>query len=136
MDDHHIGKHCSDTTCKQKDWLPIKCKYCQKFYCAQHYSIESHNCSEHAKTAKKVYSCPICNKVLTVNMNLSVEENFQIHEATQCSGVYEKKKQQVCPTRRCKTKLYEYNHYVCKGCSKKFCLKHRIQQDHQCILAN
>lgn len=44
MYDQKLGKHCNDPTCRQKDYLPIKCKYCSIFYCADHYSIGSHNC--------------------------------------------------------------------------------------------
>ena len=64
MDDHNVGKHCQDPTCKQKDWMPIKCKYCDKSFCAQHYSIQSHNCPNYAQHEKKVYVCPLCNKTL------------------------------------------------------------------------
>jgi len=28
MYDQGVGKHCFIDTCKQKDWLPVKCKYC------------------------------------------------------------------------------------------------------------
>lgn len=92
MDDQKLGKHCNDPTCRQKDYLPIKCKYCSTYYCADHYSIESHSCPEYSKQMKKVYSCPLCNKTLDINPNLSMEENFGIHEAMDCSGVYLEKK--------------------------------------------
>jgi predicted nucleic acid binding AN1-type Zn finger protein len=49
MYDQKIGIHCADPTCRQKDYLPIKCKYCSTIYCADHYSIGSHNCPEYSK---------------------------------------------------------------------------------------
>lgn len=128
MDDQKIGKHCADPTCRQRDYLPVKCKYCSVIYCADHYSIESHKCPEYYKQMKQVYSCPLCNKVLPVNHNLTLEENFGIHEATECTGKFEVKKEEKCANKRCGAKLYEYNTYKCKGCSKKVCLKHRIQE--------
>ena len=73
MDDDKIGKHCTDLTCRQRDYLPIKCKYCSKYYCADHYSVESHKCPEHMKAAKKVFSCPLCNKIIPANLNLTTE---------------------------------------------------------------
>jgi|688.fasta_scaffold385359_2 predicted nucleic acid binding AN1-type Zn finger protein len=72
MYDHKIGIHCADPTCRQKDYLPIKCKYCSTVYCADHYSIGSHNCQEYSKQMKQVFSCPLCNKIISVNQNLSI----------------------------------------------------------------
>lgn len=92
MQDQGIGKHCHDSTCRQKDYLPIKCKYCNVYYCADHYSIDSHQCPEYHKQFKQVFTCPMCNKAIPINQNLSVEENFEIHEATECSLVFEEKK--------------------------------------------
>lgn len=63
---------------------------------------------------KQVFSCPLCNKVIPINNHLSVEENFGIHEATECSGNYVEKKEETCYNKKCKTKLYSHNVYVCK----------------------
>lgn len=79
MDDYYLGKHCSDATCKQRDYMPISCKFCHKIYCADHYSILSHDCPKKDQDKKEVFSCPFCNKILQVNQNLSIEENLQIH---------------------------------------------------------
>ncbi len=73
MFDQNIGRHCYLDICKQKDWLPVKCKYCNKIYCADHSSIESHQCLAYEKEYKKVYICPLCNKTITINPNLNVE---------------------------------------------------------------
>ena len=81
MFDHDIGKHCTFETCRQKDWMPIKCKYCQHVYCADHSSIDSHRCTHYEKEFKKVIVCPLCNITLNVNSHLTNEENFSIHEA-------------------------------------------------------
>lgn len=130
MDDQKLGQHCSDPTCRQKDYLPIKCKYCSHVYCTEHFSIDSHHCPEYSKNMKQVFSCPLCNKVIPVNANLSLEECFGIHEATECTGVYVEKKEERCATKKCPTKLYEHNTYKCKRCNKKLCLKHRMEESH------
>ena len=88
MHDHHLGQHCSDTTCKQRDYMPINCKFCHRVYCADHYSILSHNCPNQNQDKREVYSCPFCNQVLQVNQNLSLQENLDIHEAMDCTFKY------------------------------------------------
>ena len=136
MFDQNIGKHCTFETCKQKDWLPVKCKYCSKIFCADHSSIESHNCPEYEKQYKKVFVCPLCNKTLDVNNNLSVEENFSLHEAMDCLGNYRANVPEVitCKGTKCRMKLTELNTYTCQKCSQKVCLKHRMPQDHRCMI--
>lgn len=46
MIDDGVGEFCSDSTCKQKDWMPVKCKYCKKIFCSEHSSIEGHKCPD------------------------------------------------------------------------------------------
>lgn len=134
MYDQNIGKHCSDSTCRQKDWLPVKCKYCSKVYCADHSSIGSHHCPQYEKEYRKVYVCPLCNKTLTINASLTVEENFSIHEAMDCQRDFQQNLQVLphCPGNRCHAKLTELNSYLCNRCQHKVCLKHRMPEDHRC----
>ena len=134
MFDQNVGKHCSLETCNQKDWLPVKCKYCQKTFCADHSSIDSHNCPKYEKEYKKVYVCPLCNKTLSMNNHLTVEENFSIHEAMDCAGDYAAHVPIVikCAGSRCKTKLNDLNTFSCQVCRSKVCLKHRMPEDHMC----
>eukprot|EP00051_Salpingoeca_urceolata_P008533 m.106827 g.106827 ORF g.106827 m.106827 type:complete len:271 (-) comp15804_c0_seq1:136-948(-) len=41
----HLGAQCSMPSCKQLDFLPVKCSACQKSFCAKHGSRTSHGCS-------------------------------------------------------------------------------------------
>ena len=135
MFDHNIGKHCTLDTCKQKDWLPVKCKYCSKVYCADHSSIETHNCPAYEKQYKKVYICPLCNKTVNINQNLTVEQNFSIHEALDCKQDYVQNlpDHPICGGLKCRIKLTELNSYQCQKCRHKVCLKHRMPEDHKCL---
>ena len=66
-----LGKNCEYSECYQLDFLPIKCKFCQKYFCSEHFLPEVHSCTEYkpaiAQTADIVieaYKCsvPGCNK--------------------------------------------------------------------------
>ena len=136
MFDQNVGKHCSVDTCKQKDWLPVKCKYCSQIFCADHSTIESHKCHAYEKQYKKVYVCPLCNKTLTMNNNLTVQQNFSIHEAMDCQRdfIANVPDSIMCKGVKCRTKLTELNSFTCNKCSSKVCLKHRMPEDHKCIV--
>ena len=67
-----IGKKC--VICGTVDFLPIFCKYCEKYYCKEHATLEHplHKCSRNEKvyeekenaSYKNVKKCIICNKGL------------------------------------------------------------------------
>jgi hypothetical protein len=42
MEFDHLGKRCY--MCHQQDFLPIECDLCNKFFCLEHSSIDSHQC--------------------------------------------------------------------------------------------
>lgn len=42
MEFDHLGKRCF--LCNQQDFLPIECDLCNKFFCMEHSSIDSHQC--------------------------------------------------------------------------------------------
>ena len=44
MEFDDLGKRCF--LCNQQDYLPIKCDLCNKFFCLEHSSIDSHQCPE------------------------------------------------------------------------------------------
>lgn len=39
-----FGKQCAHKDCKQLDFLPIKCDYCQSMFCKDHSKVDSHEC--------------------------------------------------------------------------------------------
>jgi AN1-like Zinc finger. len=47
-----LGKHCY--LCKQKDYLPIKCSYCHKYFCKEHFTPDDHNCNDKLDNKKKI----------------------------------------------------------------------------------
>ncbi|XP_012878903.1 PREDICTED: AN1-type zinc finger protein 2A isoform X2 [Dipodomys ordii] len=39
-----LGKHCSEKTCKQLDFLPLKCDACKQDFCKDHFTCATHTC--------------------------------------------------------------------------------------------
>ena len=78
MEFGNLGKHCSETTCHQKDFLPFECKYCKNMviefnfafnltifeYCLEHRTPKDHQCKNENVGAKKAIICPMCSKTL------------------------------------------------------------------------
>jgi len=41
----HMGSHCEETSCKQLDYLPMKCDACSRLFCKDHLLYDDHTCS-------------------------------------------------------------------------------------------
>ncbi|XP_069473026.1 AN1-type zinc finger protein 2B-like isoform X3 [Ambystoma mexicanum] len=48
-----LGKHCSEHTCKQLDFLPMKCDACEQIFCKDHIAYIQHSCTS---AYKKIYT--------------------------------------------------------------------------------
>jgi hypothetical protein len=65
-----IGKQCNEPSCRQLDFLPLKCEVCRGSFCSDHYKIKSqaagadkgHECI--IETDSKAIVCPICRQVM------------------------------------------------------------------------
>lgn len=44
MEFPNLGQHCSESTCRQLDFLPMKCDACGKVFCVDHFTYLKHNC--------------------------------------------------------------------------------------------
>lgn len=64
-----LGTHCGMEFCQQQDFLPFKCEFCFKVYCADHRRTEDHQCSSNDPDAiddNYVILCPICKTSLSL----------------------------------------------------------------------
>uniref|UniRef100_I3N9K1 Zinc finger AN1-type containing 2A n=3 Tax=Marmotini TaxID=337730 RepID=I3N9K1_ICTTR len=61
-----LGKHCSEKTCKQLDFLPLKCDACNQDFCKDHFTYAGHKCPFAFKKDVKVPVCPLCNVPIPV----------------------------------------------------------------------
>ena len=51
----HLGKHCSEKSCRQLDFLPMKCDACSEIFCKDHLQYDDHNCSSSYKKNIQVF---------------------------------------------------------------------------------
>jgi len=136
MEFGNLGKHCSETTCRQKDFLPFTCKFCEKTFCLDHREFSAHSCPKQNKGDIRAIPCPGCMKTLKYDASILNEtEFFDIHYATECAQNYNQakaEKNKVCEAPKCNTKLLAINTYNCDNCGKRLCLAHRYQDKHEC----
>ncbi|CAD5116284.1 DgyrCDS5191 [Dimorphilus gyrociliatus] len=114
MEFPELGENCSEATCKQLDFLPMKCDACSRMFCKDHLTYATHNCPESYKRNRQVPICPLCNSAITVSGNASVDMIVNQHIDNDC----------------CKIK--ELMSLTCSKCRLNFCLKHRHEADHDC----
>ncbi|KAL2897716.1 Zinc finger AN1 domain-containing stress-associated protein 12 [Bienertia sinuspersici] len=128
-----LGQHCQHPDCRQLDFLPFSCNRCQKVFCVEHRTYMSHDCPKPDDKSRKVMVCETCSKSMETT-GLSPEEETAMKEkhanSKECDP--SKKKKQRCPVKQCREYLTFSNATVCKCCSTKVCLKHRLPADHAC----
>jgi len=100
--DNQIGKHCDYPCCNQIDYLNFHCNVCGKNLCKLHYHHE--------------LSCPFAKNKEEENIKKKkLEFNYQI---TKCDF--------------CKCEIKNMDPVQCQFCKKLFCLKHKLESDHDC----
>lgn len=57
-----LGAHCTVSTCKKFDFLPVKCDACLAMFCSDHMSYFKHQCKLAAQKDVQVPMCPLCNQ--------------------------------------------------------------------------
>ena len=45
----HMGEHCTESSCKRLDYLPMKCDACEQLYCKDHLLYDDHSCTSKYK---------------------------------------------------------------------------------------
>ena len=68
MEFANVGKHCSMENCAQQDFLPFRCEFCNKIYCANHRRPDDHKCIQQLDQVDDNYVilCPICKTGLSL----------------------------------------------------------------------
>lgn len=129
-----LGESCQENSCKQLDFLPMKCDACGKIYCRDHIHYNTHSCPESYKKDNQVPVCPLCNNPITVKKGELPDVIVGRHIDNDCQSDLAKKRRKIytnrCSFKGCKQKeLIPVN---CDKCQKNFCLKHRHELDHGC----
>jgi len=121
------GEHCSYGLCRQLSFIVFHCDHCKKPHCEKHWKPDQHQCKHVKELRPKIPCCPKCNQALRKPKSKGYAEFLQEHQASGCKK-YLRDKKNHCAAKRCKKKAT----FVCGGCQKKFCVKHRWDDMHSC----
>jgi len=110
-----MGQHCSDSFCKQLDYLPMKCDACNQLFCKDHLQYDDHSCKSLYKKNIQVPVCPLCNTPIPVPRGTVPDVAVSAHIEENCQS----KKKELVPC-------------ICNTCRLNFCLTHRHPADHDC----
>jgi len=134
MEFPELGANCALITCKQLDFLPLKCDACSKLFCKEHIKYTDHSCENSYKKDFQVPVCPLCNKPVPVprGQQPDIKVGEHIDRDCQSDPAVAKRKAYLnrCSLKGCKQK--ELIPVRCESCRQNFCLKHRHEQDHNC----
>ncbi|XP_030065921.1 AN1-type zinc finger protein 2B isoform X2 [Microcaecilia unicolor] len=129
-----LGKHCSEPTCKQLDFLPLKCDACEHIFCKDHISYAQHSCTSAYKKDVQVPVCPLCNTPIPLKRGETADMVVGEHIDRECKSDPARQKRKIftnkCGKAGCKQK--EMMKVLCDQCHGNFCLKHRHPVDHDC----
>lgn len=129
-----LGQNCNEKTCKQLDFLPMKCDACSQIFCRDHIHYNTHNCPESYKKDNQVPVCPLCNNPVPVKkgempdvvVGQHIDRDCQSDPALNRRKIYTNR----CSFKGCKQK--ELIKVLCENCHQNYCLKHRHETDHDC----
>lgn len=129
-----LGKHCSNPSCKQLDFLPMKCDACGKTFCKDHIHYNTHSCPESYRKDNQVPVCPLCNTPCPVKKGETPDVVVGRHVDNDCQSDSAKQRRKIytnkCSLKSCKQK--ELIPVTCDKCHMNFCLRHRNELDHEC----
>ncbi|XP_064405565.1 AN1-type zinc finger protein 2A-like [Halichondria panicea] len=126
-----VGSHCTVSSCNRLDFLPFECDACHKIFCKDHQTYNEHNCTEGLDKNVVVPTCPLCNQPVPVargdDPNIKVNQHIQQEcRSDKANKLYTNK----CSFPGCKKK--ELVPVTCNNCRQNFCLKHRLETNHNC----
>lgn len=114
-----IGAHCQMTFCRQLDFLPFRCESCQGKFCLDHRSETAHSCPKAGAWSQR--RAQLNASPTTAGYAPSSKPSVLTHE-------------QQCSETSCKTLIDTalVTGVHCPDCNRRYCLKHRFREDHDC----
>uniref|UniRef100_A0A3B1INZ0 Zinc finger, AN1-type domain 2A n=1 Tax=Astyanax mexicanus TaxID=7994 RepID=A0A3B1INZ0_ASTMX len=129
-----LGEHCSEKSCKQLDFLPMRCDACEEIFCKDHITYASHKCTSSYKKDVQVPVCPLCNTPIPIKRGEMPDIKVGEHIDRDCKSDPAQRKRKIftnkCSKGGCKQK--EMIRVTCDQCHLNYCLKHRHPLDHDC----
>lgn len=130
-----LGEHCSLSTCKQLDFLPFTCDACKNIFCKDHLKYDEHQCAFAQNKDRRVPVCPLCNQPISVSATDSVDQKVNEHIENYCkSDLAKHKRSNRCKVKGCKQHMLVP--VLCASCKQNYCLRHRHEDDHNCVTQN
>lgn len=111
-----IGGTCQYLTCDNYDFLPFRCESCRGRFCQDHRTENGHKCAHAGEWAARKA------QQQASKLPSSSSQKPTALTASQCSHP------------QCKTFIDTLSSVgvACSTCNRKYCLKHRIPEDHEC----
>ena len=124
MADHDlesIGRNCQYEFCRQLDFLPFRCESCKGTFCLDHRTETAHYCTHAGDWAARRRNENVGGGSVRDENGRSLQKPT-IYNSDQCSH----------PT--CKTLINTARDPAvhCQNCNREYCLKHRLQEEHDC----
>ncbi|CDH58979.1 predicted protein [Lichtheimia corymbifera JMRC:FSU:9682] len=135
-----LGKHCSLSTCRSLDFLPVTCPFCHKTFCGEH--RHAHPCNK--RPDKAVAQCSKCAQMVlaAVAEGLTLEQTLERHVESNCKTYVwqippSETIKRICGVKGCRD-LEDGNAVStkCANCQQVFCLRHRHGPDHHCPVSS
>jgi predicted nucleic acid binding AN1-type Zn finger protein len=113
-----IGSHCQYSYCNQLDFLPFQCQSCDKTFCLDHRTEDSHACANPGAWAARRRAAELAKP--------------SAGEGRRMLDLVPQKK--PCADDNCKTTIGTalVPGVHCANCNRDYCLKHRLREDHAC----
>ena len=112
-----VGKNCQYEFCGQLDFLPFYCQSCERTYCLDHRTEGAHKCPKAGAWAER--------RRLAQQASPSIGDGRRLRDRVS---------EKPCASPSCRTvvgtSLVPGVH--CDGCNRDYCLKHRLQEEHDC----
>ncbi|TNY20406.1 hypothetical protein DMC30DRAFT_255388 [Rhodotorula diobovata] len=141
-----IGRHCSDDSCRQLDFLPFSCPACKLPFCQQHWRPSTgHSCPSYdpALADNRIPSCPLCSTPVSFPPGTDPNGPMDAHLSLSCPVLHphlapspsssSSRRANACRAPKCRTKLVVP--ITCAHCRDAFCPAHRFPSDHACAAA-
>jgi hypothetical protein len=154
-----LGQQCALAACRQNDFLPLRCPFCTRHFCASHARADEHACAHADDADVRRPTCGRCGRAMKWQRGEAVQETVRRHlaggPASECArGEQQAPKAEVCHCRGCTKRLVVkitvssgaggHAHDVlepprltscpsqCPACHHNFCPSHRAPQSHTC----
>lgn len=112
-----VGLHCQVDYCNMLDFLPFQCQSCSKAFCRDHRTKSAHGCSKAGAWAERKRLAELAKP--SVGQGKAVRDHIS---------------QKPCAATGCETVIATGLNpgAHCRTCNRDYCLKHRLEDDHDC----